>query len=145
MKRPVPPTDHPMASYAEYMLDQMDLLMLFGGITIAAITVLAVAFAFFAVQKFWERAELRLLNSNVVKMTTTCASLVATVEGWTVIHVQEESDRREAVAKAADDLKQTLPPVVADKVVEKLEASASLSGTMKTPPLPGSSATAAGT
>lgn len=130
-RRPTPPADHPMTSYAEYMLDQIELLMFFTGISIAVMLLLLLAFTFFAVQKWWERAELKALNRNVVAQTATACALVATVEGWTVIHVEEERERKEAVAKATEDLKQTLPPATAAAVVQEIKRDAADSGVIK--------------
>lgn len=133
MSRPTVPPDHPMADYANYMMDHVDRVFIMLWLLILSVTLLALAFTFFGVQKWLERQDLRRWRDEV-------RTLLSVIKGWTVVST---STAERSVVEVKEKIKE-VPDQTATKVVEQISrmdpgsftAPASPSGTHKKPQPP---------
>jgi hypothetical protein len=123
----------PFTEYAQYMIDRVDSLnmVVMVLLTISALSVLT--FAAFALQKYWERLDIREWRAEVVRFTQATNTLLIAIKGWTVVHIDEERRKAatatEVVEKAKEEIKAFVPEATAAAVMGSLNAQGSLDGT----------------
>lgn len=131
---PLPP-DHPLSPYADYMINTVADLKILMIVTSGAVIILALAFAFFAIQKYRQRHEDKQqqeadqqFKADVVVLMESCRLLLSTIRGWAVVSVSTEDRKTRELKDAAkemkehvDKIREEVPDATADKVLERLK------------------------
>lgn len=123
--RPKLPQNDPLQGYVEYMLDHVDAVYSMLWFLIISILLLAATFAFFGIQRWFERRDLQGWRDEV-------RNLLAVIKGWTVVN---RSSSERAVIEVGEKIDR-VPEATAAKVVERVEElKSSDSGYVKVYPL----------